>query len=33
MMIYGRLSRNPRLWLVGMLVAAGALLPILGAIA
>jgi hypothetical protein len=33
MMIYGRPIRNPRLFLVGVLVAAGALLPILGAIA
>jgi hypothetical protein len=33
MMIYGRPIKNPRLWLLGFLVAAGALLPILGSIA
>jgi len=33
MMIYGRPVKNPRLWLLGLLFAAGALLPILGSIA
>jgi hypothetical protein len=33
MMIYGRPIRNPRFWLLSLLFAAGALLPILGAIA
>jgi hypothetical protein len=33
MMIYGRPIRNPRLLLVSALVAAGLMLPILGAIA
>jgi hypothetical protein len=33
MMIYGRPVRNPRLFLVGALVAAGLVLPFLGAIA
>jgi hypothetical protein len=33
MMIYGHPLRYPRLWLLGLLVAAGALLPILGSIA
>jgi hypothetical protein len=33
MMIYGRPIRHPRLFLVGALFAAGALLPILGAFA
>ena len=32
MMVYGRPIRNPRLWLVSLLVAASALLPVLGAI-
>jgi hypothetical protein len=33
MMIYGRPIKHPRLWLVSMLVAAGAILPILGSFA
>jgi len=33
MMIYGRPIRNPRFVLVGLLIAASALLPILGSIA
>jgi hypothetical protein len=33
MMIYGRPVRNPRLLLIGALVAAGLVLPFLGAIA
>ena len=33
MMIYGYPVRNPRLLLVGALVAAGLMLPVLGAIA
>jgi hypothetical protein len=33
MMIYGRPIRNPRLLLVSALVAAGLMLPLLGAIA
>jgi len=33
MMIYGRPIRNPRFWLLSLLVGASALLPILGAIA
>jgi hypothetical protein len=33
MMIYGRPIRNPRVWLLSLLFAASALLPILGAIA
>jgi hypothetical protein len=33
MMIYGRPIRKPRVLLIGLLFAAGALLPILGAIA
>jgi len=33
MMIYGHPVRNPRLLLVGALLAAGLVLPILGAIA
>ncbi len=33
MMIYGRPIRNPWLWLLSLLLAASALLPILGAIA
>jgi hypothetical protein len=32
MMIYGRPIKNPRLLLVGMLLAAGLLLPVLGSI-
>jgi hypothetical protein len=32
MMIYGHPVRNPRLFLVGALVAASLMLPILGAI-
>jgi hypothetical protein len=32
MMIYGRPIRNPRLLVVGALLAAGLLLPILGSI-
>lgn len=32
MMIYGRPIRNPRLLVVGMLLAAGLLLPVLGSI-
>jgi hypothetical protein len=32
MMIYGRAIRNPRLFVVGALLAAGLLLPILGSI-
>jgi hypothetical protein len=33
MMFYGRPIRNPRLFLVGALFAAGLMLPLLGAIA
>ena len=33
MMIYGRPIRNPRFWLLSVLFAAGALLPILGSFA
>jgi hypothetical protein len=32
MMIYGRPIRNPRLLVVGVLLAAGLLLPVLGSI-
>jgi hypothetical protein len=32
MMIYGRPIKNPRLLVVGMLLAAGLLLPVLGSI-
>jgi hypothetical protein len=32
MMIYGRPIKNPRLFVVGMLLAAGLLLPVLGSI-
>jgi len=32
MMIYGRPIRNPRLLVVGMLLAASLLLPVLGSI-
>jgi hypothetical protein len=32
MMIYGRPIKNPRLLVVGMLLAAGLLIPVLGSI-